>query len=336
MASHCTSCGVRLFGSWETDSGLCDRCRDTAFHTSPSRPAPPEPSPGYGPDEPGHPWEDEPRRGREDEPSPFRDEPPFLLPGAGAGEWRTFRSGVQCVRAALLILIIAFVAGFMLGVFTAGSRAAGPLQAGRLAQGLAVLLAGLVLLVGLIQLCGVPRRTGLRSLAWASLCCYLLLILAVGAVVGFTALQVSAAMSRMGGGTGSPGPFGPAASSWELFLLLLGACVILALAGHVCQFLLFSGAARRLGDPSLAAQFMTYLVASIVLPLVLYALMVLLMFGAFSGPGRATSGAFPVILGTFGCLGIAALCMIIWLLTMLSNLARLCEHPRLPPPAFDD
>src|SRR5947208_323155 len=105
---------------------------------------------------------------------------------------------------------------------------------------------------GLFQLCGVPARTGLRPLAWASLAGYLLLIVAVVAVAGLVLPMTSR--------TGTPGAFGPAASSWELHVLLLGACVILAVAGHVCQFLLFSGVARRLGDPPLASQFVTFLV----------------------------------------------------------------------------
>ena len=62
----------------------------------------------------------------------------------------------------------------------------------------------------------------------------------------------------------------------------------------------------------------------------------LFLFGALSGAGRGSSGFFPVLMGTVGCMGVAMLCMVFWLLTMLSNLARLCEHPRLRPPAFED
>jgi hypothetical protein len=242
-----------------------------------------------------------------DEGRPRRDEPedvPVVTLVRCEGEWRTFRSGAASLRAAVFIVLLAafFSLGARLLLLSAGRLEL--LDAVGMVEGAGGLCGGLVWLVGLGLLCGVPARTGLRPLALVSLAAPLLL--AAGAVVGLTVL-----------GLGGPGRL-------PLPLFLAG-CLLLVPASLVCSFLLLRSAARQLGDAALGGQFVTTLVLSVLVPCVLFGAVDLLSLR------WSARGALPLLL-TVSAVGLTALWMLSRLLTLLDKLVRLCDRAPPGPP----
>jgi hypothetical protein len=326
MPTYCSSCGDRLYGD-EADEGTCTKCRtNVRTANAPPRRTEEDPARAYHPDEPrGAPWQDDrsPRGGWDDEPSPYDQD------NGADNEWRSFRNGVRCVRTALIIQLVALLIGFVVTFLAAASRTFEMMIVGQVVQGVGSLTACVVWFIGLALLCSVPTWTGLRALAVTSLCGFSMFFLSVLGLVLLTVAQITGPGGRL-----RPGTLAAAGLSWQMVLLILGGSLLLLLIGHVCQLLLFSGAARRLGDQPLAGQFITYMILSILLPVVFYGVMFLAMGFALGGMGRGAFG--PLFgLGGFGCGVVVMIGLFVWLLSMLAGLIRRCDRPNYGDSRYD-
>jgi hypothetical protein len=232
---------------------------------------------------------------------------------AGPAAWDTFAGGVRCIRAAIVIDLIATLGALGL-VFLAASGSSRGLfdlaNLGRIVGGLVALVLGFV---GLCMLCSVPAQTGLKPLAFVTLGSILAIVLLLCAGFGV------AVSSRNRGDE-------------SMAVALLGCGGLALLAGYVCHYLLLSGAARHLGDHGLAGGFIAYLLVSIVGTVALVVLFGAVLATALGGAFRPSSSSAREAEGMgmlFGCVGVIYfLGMLIWLLVMLSRLADLCGRRR--------
>jgi hypothetical protein len=312
MPTTCSSCGVRLYGD-EILEGTCENCRDGGSRTASAPPSQfrPEAEKGHG--------RDDRRR------------------VSGGGRWRTFRTGLRCLSAALVVYLLSALIGLVLGPWARVSGS-GDIQAlNQVLQAVGGLVVLLLWVMGLCLLCAVPGDTELRPLAWGALSCHLLAFVGLVALAAANfvpaAPDTSAPPATTTGGTA-----GPVGAPSGLLIVGLPVCGLLGLVGYVCVCLLFSGAARQLGDSRLGRRFNAYLVLSVVVPLVLFVLLGVLLFSSMTsaGSGGASSSEEALaVLVMVGFLGIATLFFVLWLLTLLSRLGQLCTAPSRPPAPSD-
>jgi hypothetical protein len=292
---YCSSCGDRVYGE-AADRGLCDRCRDKRART-------PEAPPPVHRDEP-------PKEADEPRVLPAArdwDVPSVRLPRKKGGDWRLFGAGVCCMWAAVLLCLLAFLSGCLLFISAALNRSPTWLAAAQWVEVGAAPVVGLLMLGGLVLVCVVPTRKGVRARAFLALGTYVFLSAVGTGLVLATILDLPART------------IGP----------LLGLGVPLALAHHICLFLLYSAAAQRLRDSTLSEQFLLFLKVTLVFPFAVGAALVVVM--SFSlGQGRGGPSPFDLILVEviLGLAAVVVLVLLVWLLFLLGKLVFLCKSAR--------
>src|SRR5262249_17918059 len=128
--------------------------------------------------------------------------------------------------------------------------------------GLGLLGSFILLVVGRCMACLVPSESGAKGLAIGSIACMALAVALVGA---FVVVLIADAGGRRGPQTAVLG------------VALLIAALLLALGAHILYLLFLRGVAAYLGNRELAGRVIAYLVASLIIPLVLFGLFVLLL-----------------------------------------------------------
>jgi hypothetical protein len=229
--------------------------------------------------------------------------------------WTTFRTGARCVRVAILVWVVTFVGEVVFLGLALGLDSPTPLFLASIYRVVFSLIGVVVGLVGLALLCVVPRATRLRPLAGVGLAAAVAAMLLPGVAVG------SAFLAELRGPES-----GGLVQSLGWVVVPAGLAALLAL---ICHFLLLAGAARRLGDPGLATNFLAFAFVFLLVPLGLVGCVGVemagtVLSGASGGRSRGGSEGFLcLVLPLFAAL----------LLRLLVLLTRLIE--RWQPPVTE-
>jgi hypothetical protein len=237
---------------------------------------------------------------------PSRVEPDEGGPQATGG-WGMFARGVDCVRTAVVVVLVTFLAGVAWSFLGISPEDRDNYRITNLLLLLGLLCAGLNGFVGLCLLCAVPAETRLKPLAFVTFFAVCVALFLAGVVLSTR-----------------PGPDDP------LLSLLLVLTALVLLAGYVCHCLLLGGAARQFGDDSLARGFIAYLIVSILGSLVRFILGV-----ASSGPAFSVGEAEGLGTGLRWAVRTYALVMLLWAHVLLGRLLGCCYRPARAAPLDD-
>lgn len=328
-AGRCPYCGAST-SSQERDEGRCSNC----LSALPSR-FTTDPVASWAKPDPADRPESRPRLAREpDEDDDYsapsragyeRYDDPYARP-TGRGDpsrWATMRNGLGLLVWSMCAIAVAAGVGvlgfFILLAASEGRPGGGEFRNLGSCGGLILVLVGggaaLMTFIGSCMCCTIPGESGGRGWAVGWL---ILLVAHVLLVIGQCVFQ----SGPRGGPIGARGA-GPDVLMGGVILiglLRLG----LSFASSLCFFMVMRAAARYWGGNRLAGQFVTFLVVSWVIPLIVGLIMVFVL--ASTDMGRGPDGAAVMVLGNCGLL-LFGVAMFFWLISLFRRLRSLIPTP---------
>jgi hypothetical protein len=310
----CPECRQRVQVS-EVLAGLHTRCPNcTAPVNVPDSSSPPDATgvtarPGDA--GPRDAWE--PPRSQWADDRPLRDDYGFVRRDADVSGWQVTGYAITLEYIAMVMLFCLYLGMFLFQCVLLNSPAVlggGGMGAVQL-MGCVLLLMGLVLIaaiiimiVGRCMACMVPSASGTKGLAISS-------IISLGLAVLLGVVAFLMVLADIGGRRGR----GPETAVVGLAMIV--AAFLLGLGSHILYQLFLRGVAAYLGNSPLAGRIVAYLVASIVIPVVMVALLIVLGVGMARMPGQDPRG---MVLMTMVLQAIVTLGLLGWYISLLGQL----------------